>query len=147
MLIDNYLFVDTVILSSNMGPMVDHRVRKNSMVMSKYGLIFTRGQFWPSGIVVACVCVCLSVNHELVRTITRQPFQLGSPNLDQRCKRPWLRSLLFWEVIDLDLQGQIQLRSQNWPHFELVQPIIHHLFKLGFPNLVHKCILAPLRSL
>ena len=54
-----------------------------------------------------CVCVCLSVNHELVRTITRQPFQLGSPNLDQRCKRPWLRSLLFWEVIDLDLQGQI----------------------------------------
>ena len=23
--------------------------------------IFTRGQFWPSGIVVACVCVCLSV--------------------------------------------------------------------------------------
>ena len=23
--------------------------------------IFTRGQFWPSGIVVACVCVCVSV--------------------------------------------------------------------------------------
>ena len=29
-----------------------------------YGAVaffFTRGQFWPSGIVVACVCVCLSV--------------------------------------------------------------------------------------
>ena len=24
-------------------------------------IIFTRGQFWPSGIVVACVCVCVSV--------------------------------------------------------------------------------------
>ena len=24
-------------------------------------LLFTRGQFWPSGIVVACVCVCVSV--------------------------------------------------------------------------------------
>ena len=26
-----------------------------------YGAIFTRGQFWPSGIVVACVCVCVCV--------------------------------------------------------------------------------------
>ena len=25
------------------------------------GAIFTRGQFWPSGIVLACICVCLSV--------------------------------------------------------------------------------------
>ena len=81
------------------------------------GHIFTRGQFWPSGIVIACVCVCvcpcvcvcvsLCVNHLLVRAITRDPFKLGSPNLDQRCKRPWLRSLLFLGVIDLDLQGQI----------------------------------------
>ena len=69
-------------------------------------IIFTRGQFWPSGIVVACVCVCvcvfvclsvrLCVNHLLVRAITRDLFKLGSPNFDQRCKRPWLRSLLFW---------------------------------------------------
>ena len=74
-------------------------------------IIFTQGQFWPSGIVVACVCVCVSVclcvclsvclsvrlcvNHLLVRGITRDLFKLGSPNLDQRCKRPWLRSLLF----------------------------------------------------
>ena len=41
------------------------------------------------------VCVSLCVNHLLVRAITRDPFKLGSPNLDQRCKRPWLRSLLF----------------------------------------------------
>ena len=27
--------------------------------------------------------------------MTRDPFKLGSPNLDQRCKRPWLISLLF----------------------------------------------------
>ena len=58
-----------------------------------------------------CVCVCLSVclcvNHLLVRAITRDPFKLGSPNLDRRCKRPWLRSLLFLGAIDLDLQGQI----------------------------------------
>ena len=44
---------------------------------------------------------------KFVRAITHHPFKLGSPNLDHRCKRPWLRSLLFWGVIDLDLQGQI----------------------------------------
>ena len=53
-----------------------------------------------------CVCVCVSVNHELVRAIIHQPFKLGLPNLDQRCKRPWLRNLLFSGTIDLDLQGQ-----------------------------------------
>ena len=54
--------------------------------------IFTQGQFWPSGIVVACVCPSVCVP---VRTINRDPFKLESPNLDQRYKRPWLRSLLF----------------------------------------------------
>ena len=66
----------------------------------------------------ACVCVRVSVNHELVRAIIHQPFKLGSPNLDQRCERPWLRALLFCGAIDLDLQGQIELKNQNLPHFE-----------------------------
>ena len=112
-------------------------------------LVFTRGQFWPSGIVVACVCVCvcLSVNHQLVRAITHQPFKLESPNLDQRCKRPWLRSLFFFGTIDLELQGQIELKSQNLPHFELVHAKSHHQLKSVFPSLGQKCILALLRSL
>ena len=34
-----------------------------AVLFSVYTYVFTRGQFWPSGIVVAwvCVCVCLSV--------------------------------------------------------------------------------------
>ena len=94
-----------------------------------------------------CVCVCLSVNHQLVRAITHQPFKLESPNLDQRCKRPWLRSLLFFGTIDLELQGQIELKSQNLPHFGLVRAKSHHQLKSVFPNLGQKCILALLRSL
>ena len=47
-----------------------------------------------------CLCVrpsvCVCGKHLLVRAITHHPFKLGSPNLDNRCKRPWLRSLLFW---------------------------------------------------
>ena len=54
-----------------------------------------------------CVSVFVCVNHELVRTITHRSFKLGSPNLNQRCKTPWFRSLLFLRMIDLDLQGQI----------------------------------------
>ena len=92
-------------------------------------------------------CVCVSVNHEFVRAITHEPFKLGSPNLDQRCKRPWLRALLFCGIIDRDLQGQIELRSQNLPNFELVHAITHHQLKLQFLNLEQKCILALSRSL
>ena len=97
--------------------------------------------------VCPCVCVSLCVNHLLVRAITWDPFKLGSPNLDQRCKRPWLRSLLFWGVIDLDLQGQINFKVRIFPHFELVQTITHHPFKLGTPNLDQRWKLAWWRSL
>ena len=75
------------------------QVASKSLFHSQISMValFTRGQFWPSGIVIACVCgsVCVCINHELVRTITHRPFKLGSPNLDQRCKTPWFRSLLF----------------------------------------------------
>ena len=81
-----------------------------------------------------CVCVCLSVclcvNREFVRTITGHPFKLESPNLEHRCKTPWLRPQLFLGVIDLNLQGQIELESRILPHFELVHMITCHLFRL-----------------
>ena len=126
---------------------------RNSFISFNSMCFFTRGQFWPSGIVVACVCVCVcvyvcvSVNHKFVRTITRQSFKLGSPNLDQRCKRPWLRALLFCGMIDRDLHSQSELQSLNLLHFELVHAINHHQLKLQFPNLEQKCILTLFRSL
>ena len=60
---------------------------------------FTQDKFWPLGIVVACVCVyqCVHmsrcVNPELVCVITCDPFKPGSPNMDQRRKTIWSRSL------------------------------------------------------
>ena len=59
--------------------------------------LFTRGQFGfpvlsPSASV--CSSVCVSVTHEVVRAITFPLFQLESPNLDQNCKAPCLRSWL-----------------------------------------------------
>ena len=111
-------------------------------------LLFTRGQFWSSGIVATCVCpsVRLSVT-KFVCAITHYMFKLGSLNLDQRCKRHWLISLLFSGTIGYDFQGQIEPQSQNLPHFELVHAISHHQLKLQFPNLERKCILPLFRSL
>ena len=91
-------------------------------------------------------CMSLSVNHQLVRAVT-QPFKLEPPNLDQRCKRPWLKSLLFYGTIDIELEGQIELQCQNLPHFELVRAISRHQWKSVFPNFGQKCILALFRSL
>ena len=64
--------------------------------------IFNRGQFWPSSPASVCVCVCPWVSLKLVHTITCDLFNIGSPNLNQRCKTPWLGSLLFWEAINLE---------------------------------------------
>ena len=60
-------------------------------------------------LILASVCMSVHVcsNHKLVCTITRHPLKLGSPNLGQGCERTWLRFLLFYGAIDLDLQGQI----------------------------------------
>ena len=60
-----------------------------------------------------CVCVHVSVhpcvNPELVHAITCDTVTPVSPNLGQTCKTPWLKSLVFWEVINCDLQGQVEL--------------------------------------
>ena len=105
--------------------------------------------FYPRPVLAFGYCRCLRLSvrspavspsiTKFVNAITHHPFKLGSPNLDHRCKRPWLRSLLVLGVIDLDLQGQIYLQSQYLPHFELFRAITHHPFKLGPPNLDQRC--------
>ena len=69
-----------------------------------------------------CVCVCVCGNHLLVRAITCHLFKLESPNLDQKSKTPWLRSLLFWGLIDLELQGQINFKVKNCHILSLSMP-------------------------
>ena len=116
--------------------------------------IFTRGQFWPSGIVIACVCgsvcpcVCMCVYQsracphdnsspiqaritkfgpEMQNTLVYVPIVFGDA-------RPWSsRSNLTWK--------------SNFTSFELVHTITHQPFKLESPNLDRKCILALPRSL
>ena len=72
--------------------------------------------------------------------ITHQPFKLGSPNLDQRCKIHWLRFLLFWLAIDLDLQGQIWLNKSNCLASPLLEIHNHHITtrEPWVPRLLHR---------
>ena len=62
-----------------------------------------------------CPSVRVCVNHLLVREITRDPFKVGSPNLDQMCKRPWLRSLLFLGQLTLIFVVKFNLKSLFTP--------------------------------
>ena len=62
-----------------------------------------------------CVCVSLCINHVLVHAITRDRFKLGSPNLDQRCKRTWLRSLLFLGAVGLTFKVKFNLKVRIYP--------------------------------
>ena len=124
------------------------RINFTTLLNWKFFFFFA---FYPRPVLAFGYCRCLRLcvrpsvrvcgNHLLVCAITHHPFKLGSPNLDHSCKRPWLRSLLFWGVIDLDLQ------SQKLPHFELVGTITRHLFKLGSPNLGQRCKIPGLRFL
>ena len=97
----------------------------NEIYVSRF---ITRGQFWPSVIVVACVClsVCPSVRmcfkHLLVRAITHHPFKLGSPNLDHRCKIPWLRSPLFWGWLTLTFKIKFIFKVKIYPILSLSMP-------------------------
>ena len=98
-----------------------------------------------SAVSVGLWSVCVCINHELVRTITHRSFTLGSPDWDQRFKTPRFRTLLFFGMIDIDLQGQIWLENQSLPHFEIVCNVTHQPFKLESLNLDQKCILSLLR--
>ena len=84
------------------------------------------------------VCVC--VNHLLVRWITRDPLKLGSLNLDQRCKTPWLSSLLFWGANIFDLQGQIWLKKSDFLASPLLGIHNHHITirEPWIPRLLHR---------
>ena len=60
--------------------------------------------------VCVCVCVCVSFNHKFVRVITCHPFKLESPNLDQKCKTPWIRPYCFGGSLTLTFKFKLNLK-------------------------------------
>ena len=72
-----------------------------------------------------CVCMCgsLCVNYLLVCALTQDPFKLGSPNLDQRCKTTWFKvTIVLWN----DWPWPSRSNLTTVPHFEFVHTTTHH---------------------
>ena len=104
-----------------------------------------------------CVSVCVYINHLLVRAMT----QLGSRNLDQMCKTPWLKPLCFLSFFfplficliilgsTLTVMVELNFKVKFCPNLNLkfARAKTHHSFKLGSPNLDQKCKTAWSRSL
>ena len=96
--------------------------------------------FWPSGIVVACVCLCVCVCPSVCPSTPSTKF-------GQKMQNNLVKVPIVLGAIDLNLQSQIWLQNQNSPHFELVRNITQYPFKLGSPNLDQSCKIAWLWSL
>ena len=45
--------------------------------------------------------------------VTHHRFKLESPNWDQRCKIPWLRSISFWGLIEFDRSNLTQFKKKT----------------------------------
>ena len=99
-----------------------------------------------------CLCVCVSVcpcmyqsqacPHDNSPLVQARITKFGT-----KLQRPCLRSLLFcgWSISTFKVK--FNLKVKILPHFDLVRPITHQLFKLISPNLDRKCILTLLRFL
>ena len=79
------------------------------------------------------------------------PFKLGLTNLDQKCKIPWLRSLLFCGAINRGLQGQIWLKKSNFQVLPLLEIHNNHITTRGpwVPRLLHgpDCFMVSILSM
>ena len=112
-------------------------INSAAQLIARFCLFVARGQFWPSGIVIACVCVsvCPCINHGLVRAITHHSFKLASPNLEHMYKRPWLRTLSFWGDRPWPSRPNLTWKStftSFWacPHDSL-SPVLARITKFG----------------
>ena len=96
--------------------------------------ICTRNQFWPSGIVVSCVRVC--VNPELVHAMTHHPFKLEPSNWDTRCKTRRLRSLFLrgWLTLTSKVQFNWFICSYSFVKVKLLMSRINTKTILTAPN-------------
>ena len=90
---------------------------KNSPIMpwqclSVHRSFFTRSQFWPSGIVIACVCVSVRVSVCVYQSLAcpldnLSAVQARITKFGWETQNTLVKMPIILGVIDLDLQGQI----------------------------------------
>ena len=93
--------------------------------------------------VFVCQCVHVPVNHYLVHAITCHMFKLESHNWDQKFKITWLRSLMFWGLIDSDPQGQIELKIKMYLIL-ILSPLIEVRILKSWPKMYLSNVKIPI---
>ena len=72
----------------------------------------TQGQFWPLGIVIACVCVCVCPCVCLCQSLTCQrdnsgPFQARITKFGSKMQKTLVKVPTVLGAIKLDIQGKV----------------------------------------
>ena len=99
--------------------------------------IFTRGQFWPPGIVVACVCVyqSLACPHDNSSSVQARITKFGPEKQNTLVKIP----IVLGRNLPWPSRSNFTSKHKIDPILSLSKPLLT-TFYLGFPNLDHKCI-------
>ena len=110
--------------------------------------------FYPRSVLAFGYCRCLRLSVRVSVCQSRACPRDNSPLVQAsitkfgvHMQKTLVKNPIVLGVIDLDLQGQFQLRSLNLSHLELVCMITCHQFKLESPYVDQKCILIQLRLL
>ena len=104
----------------------------------------TRGQFWSSGIFIACVCVCvrLFVCQSWACPLDNSwPVQTRITKFGPKVHNTLVKvPMVLWQMT-LTFKVNFHLKVKFYPilSFKFVHVITHHLFKQGSPNLDQKC--------
>ena len=82
------------------------------------------------------LCVCVSVNHELVRVIIHQPFKLGSPNFGPEKQNTLVKiPIVFWGNWPWPSRSNLTSNSKLTPFWAYPNhyspPILVRISKLG----------------
>ena len=133
-------------------PAIHINTQSVPMVFLTWSAIFTWGQFRPSGIVIACVCVCPCVYQSVCQSLACPRDNSGPVQARIAKFGPKMQKTLVQVPIVLGCNWSWPSRlnltwNQNLPHFEFVCTITHYPFKLGSPNLDQRWKTARLRSL
>ena len=85
--------------------------------------------FYPRPVLASgycrCLCLCVCINHLLVRTLTHHLFKLGSQNLVQRSKTPWLRPYCFGGQLTLTFKVKFNFKLKIDPILSLSKPLLN----------------------
>ena len=125
-------------------PTNHHHHRHHPVYVDPQFVIFTRGQFWPLGIVVACVCVCAVCQSLLCPGDNSVPVQARLTQFAPKVLKTLVDTPIgFWWWLTLTFKSKFNFKIKIYPIRACLRD---HPFRLGLPNLNQRWKIPWLRS-